>query len=117
MLSSLFGSYVDPGVCAEKVLKYTRDGLIIWQSVDNIKNIHFVERLYGQNDEKIRAAIKDRNMGVILQVNHGQHWVTAIRPYFFSRNDYIVYDPWDGKQRLAKRKYQNITGAAIFSRK
>lgn len=124
MLSDYFKSFIDPGTLASKTLSYTKDGLIIWQSVDNIPLMKMdtlpdgkVKRLYGQNDAEIMASLKDKKKAVILQVNNGQHWVVALRRSLLNKKDYIVLDPWDGKQVSALKKYHNITGSAHFTAK
>lgn len=114
MLSDYFKSYVSPAGLAAQTLKYTKDGLIIWQSVDNIPNMHFEKRLYGQKDDEIMASLKDKKKAVILQVNNGQHWVVALRRSLWNKKDYIVCDPWTGKQCSALKVYHNITGSAHF---
>jgi len=114
MLSDYYNAYISPAGLAVHILKYTKDGLIIWQSVDNIEHMKFEKRLYGQNDAEIMASLKDKKKAVILQVNNGQHWVVALRRSFWNKKDYIVIDPWTGKQCSALRVYHNITGSAHF---
>lgn len=114
MLSDYFKSFFAPDTLATKTLSYTKDGLIIWQSVDNIPHMKFEKRLYGQNDAEILASLKDRKKAVILQVNNGQHWVVALRRSLWDKKDYIILDPWTGKQCSALKTYHNITGSAHF---
>lgn len=114
MLSDYFKSFVSPWLLALKTLKYTKDGLIIWQSVDNIPHMKFEKRLYGKKDDEIMASLKDKKKAVILQVNNGQHWVVALRRSLWNKKDYIVLDPWTGKQCSALKVYHNITGSAHF---
>lgn len=114
MLSDYFKSFIDPGKLATATLKYTKDGLIIWQSVDNIPHMKFEARMYGQKDAEIMASLKDPKKAVILQVNNGQHWVVALRRSIWNKKDYTVLDPWTGKQCGALKIYHNITGSAHF---
>ncbi len=116
MLSDYFGSFVTPKELASSVLKYTTDGLILWPSVDNIKHMRFNQRIYKRDDAVIQACLKDPNLACILQVNHGQHWVVALRKTLFG-NSYIVADPWSGDKCDVISRYHNITGIATFSRK
>jgi hypothetical protein len=115
MLSDYFGSYKTPKELAHNAYNYTPTGLVLWTHLafDKMK---FVWREYFEDTKRIDAAIKDPKQAVILQVNHGQHWVVALRKTWYG-NDYLVLDPWDGSKCFAKKKYHNISGAAFFSSK
>lgn len=114
MLSDYFKSFIAPGVLASSILKYLKDGRIIWQSVDNIPRMKFEKRMYGQNDAEIMISLKDKKKAVILEVNNNSHWVVALRRSYWNKKDYIVLDPWTGKQCSALKTYHNITGSAHF---
>jgi len=77
--------------------------------------MQFVDREYGRNDINILAALKDPNQAVILEVDNASHWCVGVRKTLFG-NDYVVVDPWTGKQATACGTYKNITGAAYFKR-
>lgn len=114
MLSDYFGSYIDPGQLATKVLKYTYDGLILWTSVDAIPDMKFEKRVYGQNDAEILKSLKDPAKAVILEVE-GRHWVVALSKIPFM-NLYRISDPFFGNKGLSSR-YKIITGSAHFIQK
>ncbi len=112
MLTDYFGKLVSPPTIAGDPSKYTSDGLVLWNKMSFLV-MKFVLREKGRKDKNILAAIKDPNMGVLLEVNKGQHWVVAVRQ---AGESYIVADPWDGKDCDVIKKYFNITGASYFER-
>ena len=114
MLSDYFGALILPPTIASNVHFYTPDGLIVWKNL-SFKGFKFDNREFGQNDVNIKAALKDPNRAVILNVNNGAHWVVAIKPTLLG-NSYVVADPWSGAQCDVLKIYHNITGAAYFSR-
>lgn len=111
-LSTYFGYALNPGQIS-KMLKYTPDGLIIWQTAD-FSSFRFDHREIGRNDANIRAALNDPTMAVILQVAHGSHWVVAIGE---QAGMFKIADPWVGDKASMARYNNNITGAAYFKRK
>ena len=115
MISDYFGCYKAPDQVIGHEIQYNGEGLILWTTI-NFPCFKFSERIYGQNDDKIRDALKDPNKAVILQVNHGAHWVVALSKTLFG-NDYNILDPWTGKKSQAIKNYHNISGAAVFIRK
>lgn len=114
MLSDYFGSYKSPIEIAHNVANYTKDGLIVWKAL-SFKNMKFDKRTYGRDDNEIRAALKDPNRAVILEVDNA-HWVVGVKPTLLSR-DYVVADPWYGDKCNLSKRYGKITGSAYFSRK
>lgn len=114
MLSDYFKSFVTPLDLATKVLKYTNDGLILWPSVNNIKNMAFEKRWYGRNDVEIQNALKDPNKAVIFEVE-SHHWVVGLSKVFLV-NKYFISDPFYG-DRTTSDRYKSITGFTTFVRK
>ena len=112
MLSEYFKCYQRPDQLATKTLNYTKDGLILWKSIDNLAHMKFEKRLYGRNDAEIMESLKDPNKAVIFEVER-RHWVTAIRKNRFS-NSYKVIDPWFGDYCRVDGRYKGITGSAHF---
>lgn len=115
MLSDYFGCYKSPVDISHNVNNYTKDGLVIWKNLQFTK-MKFDRREYGENAANILDALKDPNKAVILQVNHGAHWVVGLRKTLLG-SDWVILDPWDGKKKNCKAAYFNVTGAAYFSRK
>jgi ABC-type bacteriocin/lantibiotic exporter with double-glycine peptidase domain len=111
-LSTYFGDNLNPAQVAQKI-KYTLDGLIIWQSCV-FKHYQFWFRDTGRDDVKIKNALADPNLAVILQVANGSHWVVATG--VDANGLYKIADPWRGDRSTMKRYYNNITGAAFFRR-
>ncbi len=109
MLSDYYGVYKDP-VAIQGFLKYTPDGLIIWESL-NLSPMKFGKRLRERNDAEIQISLKDPKKAVILEVNHS-HWVVATSK--FLGNTYWIADPWTGTRRLSTAYNGNITGSAHF---
>lgn len=112
MLSDFFGCYTDPKKIALEAKHYTMDGLVLWKTM-NFKKMRFVVREYGRKDKNIQAALKDPDMGVLLEVNKGQHWVLAVKA---NKTGYTVVDPFMGDDCDVIKRYHNITGAAYFER-
>ena len=115
MLSRYFGIGASPVFLASSALDYTPDGLLKWESVNRLSHMRFDKRGYGRDDKEIQDALSDPDRAVILQVANGSHWIVAVRKSFLV-NDYICYDPWDGKRCAAIAKYKNITGFATFKK-
>jgi len=110
MLSDYFKSFQSPAVLA-KNLQFTKEGLIIWQSLATTLPFKLLKRFYDWNISSIDSAIKDPKMACILQVN-GFHWVVAVKRIPFTKH-YIIVDPWGGKLSTTA-KYGTITGGAVF---
>lgn len=115
MLSDYFSQYISPDKIASHGEWYTKDGLILWDKL-SFGKFKFVKRGYGQNDADICEYLKDPKKAVILEVNNRAHWVVAIKKALFSKDNYIVADPWYGRDVDCKKVYHNITGYALFSR-
>lgn len=105
---------VKPQDLARQAGLYTLGGLIIWARL-SLRGMRFERRTFGRNDVEIRAAIKDPDRAVILQVNNESHWVVATGVSFL-RNDFVAHDPLTGGSCNVLAKYGNITGAAYFRR-
>jgi ABC-type bacteriocin/lantibiotic exporter with double-glycine peptidase domain len=110
-LSTYFGDNLNPAQVADKI-KYTKDGLILWQSC-KFKNFEFWFREYGRKDTNIKNALADPNLAVLLEVANGSHWVVATGNY--ANKVFKIADPWFG-DRSTTLRYKNITGAAYFKR-
>jgi len=100
MLSSQWGPYITPPVLAKK-LTFTKQGLIIWQSIEKVMGFKFIWRGY--------SAPKTSELPLLLEVDHC-HWVVGVG---LDKGIYKILDPWDGKEALSTR-YDNITGYASF---
>lgn len=117
MATQYYNTTVEPKVTYSlppklaKSLTFTPQGLLVWSSLSSI-GLSRRERFYGQQDDKIRDAIKNPMTVCVLNVNHGNHWVLA-----YSRNwlgGYNVIDPWDGK-RKGTSGFSDITGGAVLT--
>lgn len=114
MLSDYFGCFLDPKRLASEILKFTKDGLILWGSVTSkIPCMEFEKRLYKRDDAEIDLSLKDPKKAVILQVEL-YHWVVALRK--LPLGVYLIADPWTGTVRLSTA-YKNISGSAHFLKK
>ena len=117
MLSDYFQCYQPPDAIAKEYVQYNMDGEIFW---DTLTLSHMMWepglRLKQRDDKSIIVSLKDPNKAVILNVNNGAHWVTALSKDIFS-NDYWCVDPYDGKKKLAAKTYRNIVGSSHFKAK
>lgn len=112
-LSQYFHCYIDPVECATKTFQYTKDGLLLWPSIDFLPHMKFVRRYYSRDDKIITEALKNPDTAVVLQVN-GNHWLAAIKPSFWTfKKSYVCQDPWMGDYCDVIRRYKNITGFAV----
>lgn len=113
MFSDWYGEHKDPGVLARS-LTYTRDGLIIWQSIGKIfKTLTFKWRFYSHDKKLITDALSSKNDTVLLNVDRGKHWVSAI--YHIPFVGYMTVDPWIGAKRTYR--YSEVSGGALLTRK
>jgi hypothetical protein len=115
MLSDYFKCYKNPAEIAQHHVKYTLDGLILWNTL-KLEKMEWHTRIRERDDKAIKRSLNDPDEAVILQVNNGAHWVTAVSESLFGK-DFWVIDPWDGKKKLACRAYKNIVGSSHFRRK
>jgi hypothetical protein len=112
MFSDYFSEYRNPGFLARN-LSYTKDGLILWQSIEKVfKSFKFLWRFYTLDKSLISEALKNPNKVVLLNVDKGYHWVAAIKSIPLT-DKYWVYNPWTGKSEI----YSGIVGGAILIKK
>lgn len=103
-----------PDLLAHNAANYTKDGLVLWQAISRqLKNSVFEVRDVGYNEAKINEFLKAGTHHVLFEVNDGAHWVVA-KSRTLTGNDYLVIDPWDGKECKVKARYKNITKAVYF---
>jgi len=117
MLSDYFKCYKSPSTLAKSASYYTtgvNGGLVIWSKM-RFDKMRFTRRGYGENRADILEHLTSPDKAVILQVSNGAHWVTALRKAYLV-DDYVILDPWDGKKKLAKKAYGNVSGYATFAR-
>lgn len=116
MLSDYFDCYYSPDELAKTILQYTKDGLIVWKSVNKMAKMQFEKRLFGQcNHEEIQKSLKDPKKAVILEVE-GKHWVLATSKIPYTKTYWII-DPWTGTKKTTMAYKNKITGSAHFSSK
>ncbi|HLN19255.1 MAG TPA: hypothetical protein VK255_03755, partial [Patescibacteria group bacterium] len=111
MASDWFKYFRNPGWMAQN-LSYTKEGLILWNSISKQKelNFKFDWRYYGCLPKVIDSALKDPKQVCLLEIRKC-HWVLALKKKFLS-NNYIAADPWTG----GKKEYSPsmITGCAVL---
>ncbi|MHC1728055.1 MAG: hypothetical protein AB9866_18975 [Syntrophobacteraceae bacterium] len=110
MLSDYFKRYLTP-LWMAKNLKFTPDGLLLWQSINGKLPFNFVNRFYGRQSATIKECIADPDKACILQIN-GFHWVVAVKVI---PSGYRVIDPWTGN--LTSITATQVTGGATFQRR
>lgn len=109
MLSDYFGCFTTPKDAIGNNIKYTKDGLIIWQAI-NWPKFAFEKRLNTFDPVEIEKSLKDPKKAVILEVDHS-HWVVALSKNIFG--GYNIADPWSAS-KTTTRKYRSVTGSAHF---
>jgi len=107
MLSDWYGDYKDPAWIA-KNLEFTKEGLILWSSMNGKLPMNFVYRYYKRDDVKIKQVLASARGAVLLQVNNGKHWVVLVG---YSRlQGFKIADPFYGDVVFLNKRYPNITG-------
>lgn len=114
MASDYFRCYKDPKWMARN-LSYTKDGLILWQSIGKNLCFEFLWRFYTFNQKVIDRALKDPDQVCLLQVQN-YHWVVAVRKVPFT-STYVIADPWTGTTSTTLRYNNQVTGGAVLKRK
>jgi len=113
MFSDWYKDFKDPGTLA-RTLTYTKDGLIIWQSIGKVfKKLQFKWRFYSHDKATIVGALASQNDCVLLNVDRGKHWVSGL--YHVPMVGYMCADPWIGANRLYR--YSEVSGGALLTRK
>jgi len=118
MLSDYFkrygATYREPHELA-KMLDFTVNGLLLWNSVKKVTNMIFEWRQYGYDQARIDKSLKDPKQACLLEFNlgEGKHWVVALRRIPFTKT-YWIADPLTGSKKLST-KYGAVTGSAHFS--
>lgn len=131
MGGSFFNDTINPGEAC-KLLRYTQEGLILWNSIGVLfNNTEFEFRFYSPNTTCRQAAryfpegyYKELNKTLIddalaspdkvvmLNVDSGGHWVFALKR-LFGTNIFWVADPWTGTKKI----YRGVVGGAVLRRK
>lgn len=89
-----------------KELKFTADGLVMWESLPQALSFRLERRLNVYDSKVIDESLRDPKRAVILEVNHGQHFVLGLKRIPLT-NTYWVADPLTGTKRL----YNNVCGS------
>lgn len=111
MSSSYFGEYRTNKELAS-ALQFTADAKIIWSSIGKaFKRFEFLLRFYTNDRAIITEALSNPNKTVLLNVDHGGHWVLAVRRLY--GDTYWVADPWTGTRKI----YSGVVGGAVLVRK
>lgn len=112
MFSDYFKEFKNPVILARS-LDYTKDGKILWNSIGRVfRGFEFKWRFYTFDRVLIAEALKNPSKTVLLNVNGGKHWVSAVRAIPLT-DKYWVYDPWDGKAKL----YGGVVGGAVLMKR
>lgn len=78
-LGTWFGDTLTPKDYAISKNLYTKDGKIIWKQIETIsKKIRFKWRYYAFSKEIIDEALNNPDTAVLLNVDRGYHWVSAL---------------------------------------
>lgn len=98
---------------ASKTWSFTRDGLLNWRRT-NFDGMEFVDRIYNPpSDVECDYWIRSKDRFMVLELDHGAHWVMAYYyPFSLGWKWIITIDSWGGKIRRAGQ----VTGYATFER-
>ncbi len=111
MLSDYFNCFTLPSVAIDHNIKYTKDGLIRWETI-NFPNFTFEKRVRINDPSVINESLNNPKKACILTIDRDAHWVVALK----SLGDfYWIADPWDGKKRLLNKR--RVSGSAHFIQK
>lgn len=108
-----------PDILAKK-FKFTRDGSLLWQSMNNSGlGVEFVWRYYGRDEEKILEILNDKGndekVGVcVIEVKantgRGKHWLALVG---YNKGSFYAYDPYKEEILEVEKVYKSgITGFA-----
>jgi len=109
MSSGYFGEYKSNKQLASS-LRFTADAKILWSSIGEVFKT-FELRFYTNDRAIITEALNNPNKTVLINVDHGGHWVLALRRLY--GDTYWVADPWDSKRKI----YSGVVGGAVLVRK
>jgi ABC-type bacteriocin/lantibiotic exporter with double-glycine peptidase domain len=96
-----------------QLCKYTKEGLILWSSLDKVK-LQLIKRGYLREDDFIKEALKNPTKVCMLQVQ-GNHWVFVTGVSVLG--GYKIIDPWYGDNSTTRRYKNQVTGYAILGEK
>lgn len=112
--NALAGHEIITPIDAAEMFKYNLRGEIIWRDSDFEKyGIKFVKRGRLFNRTVIQEYASSENKGVILEVNHGSHWIAAVD---FEDGSLKIIDPYNGQQYSGLPDKYKITGYATFEK-
>lgn len=115
MGGSYFGEDILPFYLCHR-LTYTKDGLIIWQSIAKVfKRMQFRWRFYKFDEALITEGLKNPNKVVLLNVDRGYHWVFLLNK--IPLLGYRCVDPYPFPHRVRYYSAKDIVGGAILERK
>jgi GH25 family lysozyme M1 (1,4-beta-N-acetylmuramidase) len=115
-LASYFGETLTPKDLAKHKELYNSEGKMLWKQLDHIlEKLNFLYRYYSFSETVIDdALIKDPNKCVILNVDRGYHWVSALKK---TNLGYTCSDPYPFPAKNRNYKNWEISGFTIFVKK
>lgn len=123
MLLDYFKCYIEPGKLA-KLLDYTADGSLLWNSVTEKTGMKFLWRYYSYVDKDAVDASKNPFQAVLLRTRvklqngtYSHHWVVGIRKVPFTKQTWVIVDPLTGTLTTTLKYGNYIDGMATFCKK
>lgn len=114
-LGSWFGDTLTPKDYALSKKLYTSGGLIIWKQIEKIsKKIKFKWRYYSFNEKVIDESLINPNTAVLLNVDRGYHWVSALKKV---NGGYLCSDPYPYTSVKRKYSFDEIEGLSVLIKK
>lgn len=103
---------------ASKIFEYTSEGLLLWQSVEKIKDIKFIKRVREYNEaagKEIAEVTQNPSKFAIVEVKRAgwttRHWLLITNSY---SSNFSIIDPWGGKVLDKVPISDTIVGYTIF---
>lgn len=115
-LASWFGDKITPGQLSQQRFCYTNGGLIIWKQLENVfSKIKFLYRYYSFKEEIVdEYLIKNPDTAVLLNVDRGYHWVSALAK---TKTGYKCSDPYPYPAKLRVYRKDEIDGFSVLIKK
>lgn len=115
MASHWYGYYLKPWELAKK-LRFTSEGLLYWDSMNDVCPFTFVWRYYTRNVAKLFEIISSRDNACILEVKAfgARHWLFALS---YNNGRFYAIDPLTATIVDVEAKYGAIVGFTEVKRK
>jgi hypothetical protein len=119
MLLDYFKCYINPGKLA-KLLDFTVDGSLLWNSITEKTGIKFLWRYYAYSEKEALQASKNPFQAILFRVWYTNknktktpHWVVGVKKIPFT-SAWVIVDPLTGGLSTTYKYGNVISGMATF---